>query len=226
MPRADNEKVEFDLGFVIKDVQVDEKRHTSRNAAIGRLFDVYSMAMIREGIKHVRDQLRATIESNPSDENMQIAARFEKKILSDENRDSLRGQLLVYLNEKADQLIGPDCDLNTQAIKDLVKEVVEGIKKDPEWEPLKKVFGQQWDTVFAGAQEKMNAHVDELATEIKGIKGKYPDYSVEIDVTRQALEGHPKVSSIKVTALVKNYHWSKVDVDARDLRNIRTLSPE
>ena len=56
---------------------------------------------------------------------------------------------------------------------------------------------------------------------------KYPDYAVDVDVGPDALKGNPAaVSYIKVKAVIKNYRWSKVDVDTKDMRNLRTLAPE
>ena len=66
-----------------------------------------------------------------------------------------------------------------------------------------------------------------MAAKVNSAYKKYPDYSVEVDINPQALQGNPAAASyIKVKAVVKNYRWSKVDVDTKDMRNIRTLAPE
>src|SRR5436305_6487719 len=54
VPRGEIEEVEFNLPFVIKDVSVDESRHQSRNAAIGRVFDDFSVRIVRAGLAPVQ----------------------------------------------------------------------------------------------------------------------------------------------------------------------------
>ena len=65
-----------------------------------------------------------------------------------------------------------------------------------------------------------------MAEKVNEARKKYPDYAVDVEVGPGDLQGNPAASYIKVKAVVKNYHWSKVDVDSKEMRNLRTLVPE
>src|SRR3954447_17937882 len=67
VPRGEIEEVEFNLPFVIREVSVDESRHQSRNAAIGRTFDDFSLRVVRAGMTPVQDAFDQAVAAIPAD---------------------------------------------------------------------------------------------------------------------------------------------------------------
>jgi len=228
VPRVDIDEAEITLHFAIKEVALDPDRHSSRSAAIGSLFDQYSVRIVRETMQRVRDQARAAAAGADNATRTAIAD-FEKRFLSDDNRELLSGRLLQYFNESVDKLIRDDGGLDADTVmKDLDSTATKSVLQDPEVDKLRAHFaGATWDDMIAKARNRYKELVDSLASDIAALRDKYPDFKITVDPTAAAIAtpGAP-VSSIKVKAVVRNYKWSKVDVDDADLRNIRTLSQE
>jgi hypothetical protein len=228
VPRAEIQQVEFDLKFAIKEVKVDAERHESYRAAVGRLFDVYSMTMMRAAVDHVRTKLREEMGDKPSQPQKDAAALFEKRFLSDDSRDRFQGRLLVFLNENAAGLLSTG-KFDTGKVQEVIQNELDHVKQSPDLQIIKDAFPDAaWDKVIDDAKGPMTEELNKLAADVDKIKGKYPDYSIEVEIGPDALAKVPEsiISSIRVTSIMKNYKWSKVDVDTKDLRNIRTLNPE
>jgi hypothetical protein len=228
VPRVDIDEAEITLHFAIKEVALDPDRHSSRNATIGSLFDQYSVRIVRETMQRVRDQARAAAAS-ADDATRAAIAGFEKRFLSDDNRELLSGRLLQYFNESVDKLIRSEGTLDVDTVmKDLDSTATKSVLQDPEVDRLKALFpSATWDDMLGKARNRYKELVDSLASDIAALRDKYPDFKITVDPTPAgiATPGAP-VSSIKIKTVVRNYKWSKVDVDDADLRNIRTLSPE
>jgi len=228
VPRVDIEEAEITLHFAITAVALDPGRHSSRNAAIGSLFDQYSVQIVRETMQRVRDQARAAA-ATAGDATRASIADFEKRFLSDDNRQLLSGRLLQYFNESVDKIIGSDGTLDVKTVmSDLDTSATKMVLQDPGVETLRAQFaGATWDEMVGRARNRYKELVDALAADIADLRDKYPDFKITVDPSAAAIAtpGAP-VSSIKIRTVVRNYKWSKVDVDDADLRNIRTLSPE
>jgi hypothetical protein len=228
VPRVDIDEAELTLYFQIREVALDPARHTLRNSAIGSLFDQYSVAIVREAMQKTRERAIFAMQSADSQTREQIDA-FQKRFLSDENRDLLSGRLLQYFNESADKLVNENCELDvTTVMSDFDNDVNKTVFAQPIVIELQRHFN---DDVWNGYRKEVRARceelVKELGGEIKKLKDKYPDYRIAVDpsAAAQAPPGAP-ISSIKIKSSVRNYKWAKVDVDDADLRNIRTLTPE
>ena len=228
VPRVDIEEAELTLHFAIKEVVLDPQRHSSRNAAIGSLFDQYSVRIVRETIQLLRKHAQEAASS--SDESTRTAiAGFEKRFLSDESRELLSSRLLQYFNESQHTIIGEDCTLDVTKVQgDINNFVTTSILEQPEVKPLEaRIPPEVWRQEIKGAKDTYGRLIEELAAEIAKLRDRYPDYKIVVDPnpSAPAVPGTP-ISSIKIKCSVRNYKWSKVDVDDVDLRNIRTLTPE
>lgn len=229
VPRVDIDEAEITLHFVIKDVAIDGSRSSSRNATIGSLFDQYSVQIVRETMQLVREQTRAATAAAADDSQRASFAAFEKRFLSDENRELLQGRLLQYFNESAERIVSSDCTLDVDAvIADLDSDLSTSVLHQPEVQTLTAQFPNSgWEQVIGDARRRYVDLIGKLATDIAALRDRYPDYRIVIDPSPAGVgvPGMP-VSSIKIKSTVRNYKWSKVDVDEADLRNIRSLSPE
>src|SRR5262249_13226700 len=145
-------------------------------------------------------------------------------------RERLRGRLLRYFNAHADELIDAKTgELAVGMVNDRVDLFKKSLAQDPDLLAAQRdisIGGEGWPRVLEDAKSKVSKEVEDLAVDIKAVKGKYPDYKIEVEVSPDALRNHPAVSQVRVKSSVKNYRWSKVDVDPTDLRNVRTLSAE
>jgi hypothetical protein len=234
VPRAEIEEVEFNLPFVVTGVRVDEKRHQSRNAAVGRIFDDYSLRIVRAGLKPVQDAFETATKGlpadpkNPTEDEKQkkaVADRFQGRILSDDYRSNLHGRLLRFLNEETSTLITKD-GFDTALLIDAVKKLIDGVRSEPEVAAFQAQFPVLNDA-FDKAALAVKDPLAEMGKAVNDAMQKYPDYMVDVELGPDVLKNNPTAASyIKVKAVVKNYHWSKVDVDSKDMRNLRTLVPE
>jgi hypothetical protein len=228
VPRVEIDEAELTLYFQILEVAMDPSRHSSRNSAIGSLFDQYSMRIVRETMQKVREIAR-TVSGMPSTDDQtraQINA-FVKRFLSDENRELLTGRLLQYFNEGMSTLVDESCKLDVATVmQDLDSDVNKTVLAQPMVAELRKHFDQDaWSQLQKQARARCEELVTELAGEIEKLKDKYPDYRITVDPAAVVQAG-ASISSIKIKSSVRNYKWSKVDVDDADLRNIRSLTPE
>jgi hypothetical protein len=230
VPRVDIDEAELTLYFQIKEVALDPARHTLRNSAIGSLFDQYSVRIVRETMQKVREVAGdvVSMQSTDAQTREQIEA-FQKRFLSDENRELLSGRLLQYFNESVDKLVDANCKLDVKKVmEDLDGDINKTVFAQPTVIELQRHFQPNvWDAYVQKARALCNALVTELGGEIEKLKNKYPDYRIAIDpsAAAQAPAGAP-ISSIRIKSSVRNYKWSKVDVDETELRNVRTLTPE
>jgi hypothetical protein len=229
VPRVDIDEAEIALHFSIREVADDPARRISRHAAIGSLFDQYSSRIVRETMALVRQALPST--RTPPLEGDQKAAvdNFERVILSDENRGMLSGRILQYFNEGVGRILEDDGSLKVAVVCDDINESLrKHVFTAAELAEVKKQFpGTAWDSVRAKAQEACQLLVEALSTDLKGVATRYPDYKIMIDLDQATLSAPgAHVSSIKIKGSIKDYKWAKVDVDAADLRSVRTLAAE
>jgi hypothetical protein len=232
VPRAEIDEVEFNLPFVVTGVDVDPNRHYSRNAAVGRIFDDCTLRIVRAGLMPVQDAFQEAAKNlGPSDVDKPkkaMADRFQSKILSDAFRATMHGRLLTYLNEETDEVMsakenGP---FNTEKAFGRIGEFVASVRAEPEVAAFESTFGSL-QKAFDQATADIKGEVERMGRAVNHAYLKYPDYAVQVDVDPAKLQANPAAASyIKVKAAVKNYKWSKVDVDTKDMRNLRTLVPE
>ena len=230
VPRGEIQEVEFQLPFIVTSVRIDPDRHQSRNAAVGRIFDEYSVRIVRAGLLPVQEAFQVKTKEMPDEQSPKraVAERFNGHILSDDYRTTLHGRLLRYLNEHAEELlskkdVGP---FDTPSAMSVVKEVMGKVASEPDVVAFISQFGSL-DDAFSKAGKSIEAEIKQMADAISQALNKYPDYAVDVEIDPNALKDHVASNSyIKVTAVVKNYHWSKTDVDSKDMRNLRTLVAE
>jgi hypothetical protein len=228
VPRVDIEEAEITLHFAINQVAIDPDRRSSRNAAIGAWFDKYSVRIVRAAMWEVREAIRSGLGAVNNDPSAAaILADLEKGLLSDENRELVTGRLLQKFNESADAIIDDDKNL-----KSLVLEFMNNDKAVQmlwsELQILQRRFPvDSWSYLREKIEAKTNEQIEDLAEAIGKLRTRYPDYKLSVDPNAQSLaaSGAP-ISSIKIKSTVRNYKWSKVEVDETDMRNIRTLNPE
>lgn len=226
VPRVDINEAEITLYFAIREVAVDPARHTLRNSTIGSLFDQYSVRIVRETMQVVRELSRRASAAAPDDATRVAIAAFEKRFLSDDNRELQSGRLLQYFNESVDRIVREDGTLDVAAVlKDLESDANKTVFAQSEVQKLQAIIpGSEWERFVKQAEDRCERLIEELAQEIAKLGDKYPDYRITVD-PNPAAQAAP-ISSIKIKSSVRNYKWSKVDVDAADMRNVRTLSPE
>ena len=123
-------------------------------------------------------------------------------------------------------------------MKDINDYVDKSVFAQPEVRALQGHFEKDWETFVSAAGSRCEKLVNELAAEIAKLRSKYPDYRISVD-PNPVIQVAPRspwwvwpptpgtpISSIKIKSTVRNYKWSKVDVDDADMRNVRTLTPE
>jgi len=228
VPRVDIDEAEITLHFVIKEVAIDPARHSSRNSAVGSLFDQYSVRIVRETMQAVRGMTRKALAEITDQGARASIIAFERRFLSDDNRELLSGRLLQYFNESVDQILDDAGAMKVDLVmKDINDYVDKSVFAQPEVRALQGHFEKDWETFVSAAGSRCEKLVNELAAEIAKLRSKYPDYRISVDPNPviQVAPGTP-ISSIKIKSTVRNYKWSKVDVDDADMRNVRTLTPE
>ncbi len=185
---------------------------------------------------------------------LRAADQLERTFLSDENRDRLRGRLLRFFNEESDKWFDDKGNLApprpdppeesaqappapqspapaTEAEKEIRKRLAKFKKslitdKDLLAAQQALALGDTLQKAIDEADERVRKEVADMLTDINAVKGRYPDYKVEIDVSPEGLRTHPAVSHVRVRSAVKNYKWAKVEVDSADMRNVRNLTQE
>ena len=228
VPRVDIDEAEITLHFAIEAVELDPQRSSQRNAAIGSFFDQYSVSIVRQSIEQVRRVIQGIRASDLDDAKKAALATFENRLLSEENRELLKGRLLQYFNENIDRIIDGDCILNEETVIAHLGEFIDtSILNQPEVEKVIGLFAGDWEQVAGNVRQGYQEQVHQLKVAIEKLRDKYPDYKITINPTAAALTapGMP-ISSVKIKSKVRNYKWTKVDVDDADLRNVRTLNPE
>jgi len=232
VPRVDVEEVELTLHFAVQEVAVDNSRRTTTNAAIGSLFGQYAVAMARNELNQRRGQLQAALDKSTdlTDDQKAAAQRAINGFFTDEVLENLTGRLLQYFNDTVEEMVvtrGQSVDVS-QVTQDLERETVFAVLRPEDAAALQQLESRlgvagpppQW-------QESRQQLIKDLDGDISGMRGKYPDYNISVSVDAGTLGSlGAAVSSIRVKSTVKNYKWSKVDVDEGDLRHVRTLVPE
>jgi hypothetical protein len=232
VPRVEVDEVEFDLHFGITSVSVDPKRKTSENAAIAAVFDGYSISITRAGMAPIRQAVARHVAETGDKAESAAANQLDKTFLSDENREKLRGRLLRFFNESVGRWFDEKGVFQEatakQDIEDRLVKFRESLAKDKDLAAAQTTIklGDSWKAAIDTAHEDVGKQVDKMLADIKAVMGRYPDYKVEVDVTPAGLQTHPAVSHVRVKSSVKNYRWSKIDVDPGDLRNVRSLTLE
>lgn len=231
VPRVEIEEAEFDLHFSVQAVEVDSKRKTSENTAISSLFDAYSASITREGLGAIREAVQRRVAAKETSEaEKKAAADLERTFLSEDNREKLRGRLLRYLNENASTLIDTGAGaLKTELVEQQVIDFVSSLAREREMVSVMQtvLLGDEgWKAAFEEGKKRARNELESMAADIQAVRGRYPDFRIEVEVSPDALRNHPAVSRVRVKSVVKNYHWAKVDVDTEEMRNIRTLNPE
>jgi len=228
VPRVDIDEAEITLHFAIEAVELDPQRSSQRNAAIGSFFDQYSVSIVRQSIEQVRRVIQGIRASDLDDAKKAALATFENRLLSEENLELLKVRLLQYFNENIDRIIDGDCILNEETVIAHLGEFIDtSILNQPEVEKVIGLFAGDWEQVAGNVRQGYQEQVHQLKVAIEKLRDKYPDYKITINPTAAALTapGMP-ISSVKIKSKVRNYKWTKVDVDDADLRNVRTLNPE
>ena len=229
VPRVDIHEAEITLYFAVNEVVVDSNRQTLRSSAIGALFDQYSVEIVRETMQTVRTAARDISAGTQNEETRAAIAAFERRFLSDDNRELLTGRLLQYFNDSKDRILGDDGVLDVAAVmKDLASDTDTTIFEQPEVKALRAQFTpENWARSVTNANDICKRLVGELATEVAKLRDKFPDYRITVDPNAAATAAPgAQISSIKIRSTVRNYKWSKVAVDDVDMRNVRTLTPE
>jgi hypothetical protein len=234
VPRAEIEEAEINLLFSVVSVEVDPARRQSRNAAIGSLFDQYSIKIVRGILDDLREALKPKPQNGGTAQGPSLDS-FEKRVISAGNFELLAGRLLIYFNDNVEDVMrtsgAPKSDSRWADFEN--DEVKEGVFDQLDDDARNAAFYGLPEAAWTKAVKAVqDAHawrdlLDEMADAINAMRDKYPDCKIMVDIDPKTL-GAPgaNVSSIKIKASVKNYKWSKVDVDKGDLRNIRTLNPE
>jgi hypothetical protein len=238
VPRAEIDEAEISLFFSVVGVSVDPARHTSRNAAIGSLFDQYSIRIVRDILEGLRTSL-TPVPTNGGAGATTVADSFRARVLAPTNVDLLSGRVLQYLNENPEDVMvavevkgsdgkPPPNRWDTIERDVIQKQVIDQLSSDAQAASFYGLTQQAWDAAQKAVKESHPwlAALGEMADAIADIKDKYPDCRILVNVDPQAIAGSGAVSTIKIKASVKNYKWSKIDIDKGDLRNIRALNPE
>src|ERR1017187_6588154 len=96
----------------------------------------------------------------------------------------------------------------------------------PQLQTVMQQFASVWHSAYDDMKKKVKDGLVTMRAEISEAYKEPGDFKIQVEVTPDKLKDQPALSSIKVVSSIKNYTWSKVDVDPRDLHNIRTLNPE
>jgi hypothetical protein len=224
VPRVDIDEAELNLYFAVQSVEIDPNRGTTRNAAIGGLFHSYGIRIARDALDLLRKAAGSTLASDK--------AQFEKRILSDDHIEMLGGRVTQYLNENVDTLF----DMGEFKRKKVDEYLSDKFLPSVFNEQQLSSFAQEdtregWERAIRQARDAAlvlwSTAVGDLAADIAKLRDKYPDYKILVAIDPEALRASgAAVSSIKIKGSVKNYKWSKVDIDRADMRNIRTLNVE
>lgn len=209
VPRSEVDEVELDLKFVISAVRVDgDVQHEVTTATVFTKFSFDIAA-------RVFDQLLA--ESGDDEDLTRLLKRTSSRI-------TLQQELLLYFERNQGHLI-QEGQLNTEdaerslrpRILAFLKELLE-IKEMPEKLPVLQSIVES--SLALGEQVKQLAAAIDAAIANRG------DCRLDVGVTSDVLSQAPAttVSSLKVTARVRNYIWSQVGEKDGKIR--RALSPE
>jgi hypothetical protein len=227
VPRVDIDEAQIVLNFAIRSVELDPARATSRNAAISARYDQTSMRLARAGLDLLAQALRSVSPS--ADEVKQTAlAQAEKRLLAEEYRDAISGRLMQYFNESTEQILSTEGELNIERVLDDLVRLRLNVLRQPDIERLHAQFTEVGWLELANQERDIDRGlVKELADEVAHVFKRYPDFRITLEMDPEKIKtaGLP-LSTITIKSSVRDYRWSKVDVDKTDMRNVRTLNPE
>lgn len=234
VPRVEVQSVEFEFKFVITNVVPDEKRLANRSAKVQGAYEKYSDLIVRTALTELRNQAKSLTEGDDkwkpkplSPEQQSALGKFQEAYLSEEYRASLTSGLYQYFKDNASTLVGDQGELRAQDVEDRIETFAKELSESsPQLQEVMKQFADVWESAYDTMLTKVKASLEAMKTEISEAFKDPGDFKIDVEVTPEKLQNQPALSSIKVVSSVKNYVWSKVDVDPRDLHNIRTLSPE
>jgi len=228
VPRVEIEEAQIVLHFAVKHVRADPARATSRHAAMGSLFDQYSVRIVRESISLVRAAVRDLPAQALNEPQRAAITNFEKKVQLEDSRDALSGRLLQYFNENADRMLKNDGALDVATVEADLGRLSISILKQPETLGLKQAGAAlDWNALARAESDLVSKRLGELSVALQAVKGRYPDYSIDLELDPEKIRASAlPMSSITIKSSVKGYSWSKVDVDETDMRNVRTLTAE
>ena len=230
VPRAEITELEIDLRFALSRVVVDPARHDARDARISTILENYSSAVLRSSLDKLKDRADRLSEQSGLPEDQRDAVRaFDAKFLSSEYRDLLRSRLLRYFEDNQAKLIDASGKFDVETALGALKQyTIDLAEETPEikrlLEILKVGVQKAWDDIFGDVSTRLES----MRSEIQEAFISTQEYKVdiEVDASRLAQLPQPTISAVKIKSVVRNYRWSKVDTDPKDLRAIRRLIPE
>jgi hypothetical protein len=229
VPRAEVQSVEFEFKFIITEVVPDEKRKANRSALLSQIYEKYSTLIVRTALTELKSQAKSLKEKEGqklTDDQQTTLNKFEEAYLSDEYRNSLTSGLYQYFKDNSAQLVD-DGNLKVDEVEARIEKFAEDLAAaSPPLQTVMDRFASVWKPAYDAMLAKVKGSLDTMKAEIAEAYKQPGDFKIQVEVTPDQLKDKPALSSIKVVSSIKNYTWSKVDVDPRDLHNIRTLNPE
>jgi len=230
VPRAEITELEIDLSFALSRVVVDSGRHDARDARISTILENYSSAILRGALNKLKeraDKLSEHPSLTPDQRDAVVA--FDAKFLSSEYRDLLRSRLLRYFEDNQAKLIDANGRFDVDTALGALKQYTIGLAEEtPEikrlLEILKVEVQRAWDDILGDVKTRLQSMHSEIQEAF--ISTQEYKVDIEVDASRLAQLPQPTLSSVKIKSVVRNYTWSKVDTDPKDLRAIRRLVPE
>jgi hypothetical protein len=232
VPRAEVQSVEFEFKFVITEVVPDENRKANRSALLSQIYEKYSNLIVRTALTELKSQAKSQKEKEGEGQPLTPAQqtalnKFEEAYLSDEYRNSLISGLYQYFKDHSAELVDSDGNLKVDVVEERIEKFAEDLAANsPQLQTVMQQFASVWHSAYDDMKKKVKDGLVTMKAEISEAYKEPGDFKIQVEVTPDKLKDQPALSSIKVVSSIKNYTWSKVDVDPRDLHNIRTLNPE
>lgn len=225
VPRSDIEEVDIELKFAFDKVEVDPARREGGEALTSPVFSRFSYNLAA----HFFDTLFRVLAPETPDPDIPVEADLsddvQRRIHLGGSRIYLHQDILHYLGENRGNLIHQGRLDEGAAREGLQRTILKmwGYLFEESGLPDEKMQKLQ-DKVF----EEMNlqAQVRALQERVQPSLRMSQDYKVDIHVTNDILQATPEpaISTLKVKVAMRNYLWSQVD--ERDGRAWRSLSPE
>jgi hypothetical protein len=227
VPRAEISEVEFELKFSLKSVAVDPKRCDARDAKTTSIFEQYSAKIVDDALDVIKAQADSLVTGSSTPELHDAVEKFEARYFSKAYREQLHARLLRYFENNQATIIDANGVLQDKPILDRLAKFTTDLAADSE--EIKAVFAASRTdpkAILEAVQRSATANVDAMRPAIKSAYSEMQDFSVEVNVKAEEIRANLPVSSVKVKAVVKNYRWEKVDVDQKEMRSVRSLTPE
>lgn len=227
VPRLDVQSVEFEFKFLITDVLSDEARTANRTALMAQIHEKYSDLIVRTAWEELKSKAKEQRAQPLSKEQENSLQAFQNQFLSDDSRNQLAGRLFRYFQAHGAELVKDGDHLDADRVKARIQRFSEELAtKSPELKAVMNDFKEEWKPAYASMLEKIGVRLGEMQKDVAEAAKEPGDFKLQVEVSPDKLKDQPALSSIKIVSTVKNYTWSKVDVDPQDLHNIRTLNPE